>query len=213
MEGLNKILSRLPILPLIALYCGWLAYSYHDWLNAPESDLGLKKISVQNAKRELEVTKKKLAQGEEFFKNLDAIRTRIRQLTAQLDSTKTVLSADIDIANFVRMVTLEAKKLGITIKSISPGIDVKREYYIEVPFNVSLKGAYIQILVFFDRIARFQQVVKVGDFDLHPSGNAFTKYVELQGTTRIVAYKYLGTHVDTVLDKAEMKGGERGDGK
>lgn len=213
MEALNRLLAKFPIIPLIVLVCGWLGYSHNEWMTSPDSDLGLKRGSVDSAKKELEVAQKKLATGEEFFKNLDAIRSRIRQLTAQLDSTKTVLSADVDIANFVRMITLEAKKLGITIKSITPGTDVKKDYYTEVPFNVQLKGAYVQILVFFDRIARFQQVVKIGDFELKPSGNTFTKYVELQGSVKVVAYKYLGTSADEVIHKAEMKGNERGDGK
>lgn len=213
MEALNKALGKLPIMPVIVLYCGWLGYSYYSWLNSPDSELGMRKTGIESSRRQVELVKKKLATGEEFFKNLDAVRARIRQLTAQLDNSKTTLSADIDIANFVRMLTLEAKKLGITIKSITPQGEVKKEYYTEVPFNVTLKGAYVQVLVFFDRIARLQQVIKVGDFDLKPTGNAYTKYVELSGTAKIISYKYLGTHADEIINKAEMKGGEGMEGK
>lgn len=213
MEGLNRALAKFPIVPLIILYIGWISYSYYDWLNSSESELGMKKQSIEVAKGELTAAKTKLETGEEFFKNLDAIRVRIRQLTGQLDDTKAILSTDIDVANFVRMITLEAKKLGISIKSIAPLSEVKKEYYTEVPFNVSLQGAYLQVLVFYDRIARLQQVIRVSDFNLSPTGNTYTKYVELAGTVRINAYKYLGTHADEVIHKAEMKGNERGDAK
>src|SRR5690349_17495719 len=110
MQGLNKILAKFPIIPLVAIYCGWLAYSYHDWMTSADSELGMKRAAITQTRHDLEMAKKKLATGEEFFKNLDSIRTRIRQLTTQLDATKTTLSADIDIANFVRMLTLESKK-------------------------------------------------------------------------------------------------------
>jgi Tfp pilus assembly protein PilO len=213
MDALNKTLSRLPIIPLAVLYIGWLVFSYYSWLNAPDSELGLKRGAITSSRSELENTKKKLAEGEEFFKNLDAIRVRIRQLTTQLDSSKAVLSADIDIANFVRMVTLESKKLGITIKSITPLAEQKQDFYTEVPFNVSLTGAYVQVLVFFDRIAKLQQVIRVSDFDLKPTGNTYTKYVELGGSVKLNAYKYLGTHADEIIHKAEMKGLERGEGR
>jgi Tfp pilus assembly protein PilO len=213
MEIINKALARLPIIPLAIFYIGWMGYSYYDWLNSPESELGQRRAAIVTARAEVESSRKKLATGEEFFKNLDAIRVRVRQLTTQLDGTKTSLSTDVVVANFVRMITLEAKKLGITIKSISPQPEQKREYYTEVPFNVALTGAYVQVLVFFDRVARMQQVIRVGDFDLHPTGGTYTKYVELAGTVKINAYKYLGTHADEIIHKAEMKGGERGETK
>lgn len=208
-ENLQKTLARLPIVLFAMLYCGWLTYDYYDWLNSPESELGMKKSSVESAKVELEQMKKKLATGEEFFKNLDAIRARIHTLTAQLDATKSVLSADIDIANFVRMVTLEAKKLGITIKGIKPEQDSKKEYYIEVPFTVGLKGAYVQLLVFFDRVAKFQQVIRISDFQMRPISGNTKKYVELDGAVKLVSYKYLGSAADDVVKKDTMKGKER----
>jgi Tfp pilus assembly protein PilO len=204
MGELNKTLSRLPIVLLAALYCGYLAYDYYDWLNSPQSELGKKKAAVVAAKTELDAAKKKLASGQEFFRNLDALRSRIRSLTSQLEGSKATLSADIDIANFLRMITLEAKKLGLSIKGVKPDREIKQEYYLEVPFTVAFKGAYVQALVFFDRISKFQQVIRVSDFDLKPTGNVFTKYVELDGSVKLIAYKYLGTAVDDVKDKKEM---------
>lgn len=209
MEQLQKLFARLPILPVAIMYCGWLAYDYHDWMTSPTSDLGAKKGQVASLKQDLEQSKKKLSTGEEFFKNLDSIRDRIRSLTAQLDATKASLSADIDIANFVRIITLEVKKLGLQIKAIKPEEEKKSEYYIEVPFEVSFKGAYVQLLVFFDRVAKFQQVIRIGDFNLRPSGNNMTKYVELSGSVKLIAYKYLGSAADEVLNKDSMKGKER----
>jgi Tfp pilus assembly protein PilO len=207
-DGLNKTLSRLPIIPLAVLYCGYLGYSYYDWMNSADSELGQKKASLVSSRKELDAQKAKLKTGEEFYKNLDALRSRIRTLTAELDGSKATLSGDIDIANFVRMITLEAKKLGMSIKGIKPEADAKREYYVEVPFSVNFRGAYVQTLVFFDRIAKFQQVIRIGDFSLRPTGNVFTKYVELEGQVKLIAYKYLGTTADDISGKAEMQGNE-----
>lgn len=209
MENLLKLLARLPIIPLAALYCGWLVYDHYDWLNSPQSELGQKHTQLEGAKTELEATKKKLASGEEFLKNLDAIRERIRTLTAQLESTKASLSAELDIAGFVRLITLEVKKLGFQIKAIKPETEKKDEYYTEVPFSVTFKGAYVQMLVFFDRVSKFQQLIRIGDFALHPTGNNLTKYVELEATVKLVAYKYLGTAADDVIHKDSMKNKER----
>lgn len=153
MEKINEVLKKIPIIPIFLLYCGWVAYDYYDWMNSPQSPLGLKRAALVTKKKEVEDTKKKALAGEEFYRNLDLLRSRIRELTAQLENTKTVLSADVDIANFVSMITHEAKKLRITLKEIKPEASRKKEFYEEVPFTVNLRGAYVQMLILFDRIS------------------------------------------------------------
>ncbi len=204
MELVNKLLNRVPILLITTLYCGWLGYEYYDWINSANSELGQKKTALKTSQQNLDKAKKKLETAEEFYKNLDVLRSRIRQLTTQLESTKAVLNAEIDIANFVRMISLEAKKLGLVIKGIRPESEQRKEFYIEVPFTVALKGAYVQVLVFFDRISKLQQIIHVSDFSMRPTGNTQTKYVELDGSTRVVAYKYLGTQADEVAKKESL---------
>jgi type IV pilus assembly protein PilO len=152
----------------------------------------------------LVAAQKKLTEAEDFFKNFEALKARIRQLATELEESKAILSTQIDLANFVRMLSLEAKKIGLTLKGIRPEQEKKREYYVEVPFSVSLKGAYVQALVFFDRIAKLHQVIHVTDFSIKPSGNVFTKYVELDGSVRLAAFKYLGSEADAIGSKPEL---------
>ena len=204
MGGLNRLLSRIPFLTIAVLYCGWLAYGYYDWLNSPTSELATKKTQLTQSKQLNEKVKAKLKEADEFYKGYDIQRARVRQLYTQLESAKGMLNADIDVANFLRMISLEAKKLGIVIKKMKPDAETKKEFYTEVPFSVDLTGAFVQMLVLFDRIARFQQIVRVDTFGMKPSGSNVTKYVELAGSVRLLTYKYQGTDADEVLKKQEM---------
>ncbi len=210
MKQFTDLLSRIPFIFLAMLACGYFAYDYYDFINSNDSLLGAKKSQLAASKVSLEASRKKLATAEEFFKNLDAIRTRIRSLSQQLDNSKASLSGDIDLANFIRMVTLEAKKVGLTIKGIKPEAEVKKEYYVEVPFNLQIKGAYVQVLVFFDRIIRLQQLVRISGFSLKPVGNTYAKFVDLEGEGNLHTYKYLGSGADDVTKQDWMKGNEEG---
>ena len=204
MGGINRLLSRIPLLTIAVLYCGWQAYGYYEWLNSPTSELGAKRTQLVQSKQTNDKLKAKLKEADEFYKGYDIQRARVRQLYTQLESAKGMLNADIDVANFLRMLSLEAKKLGIVIKRMKPDAEVKREFYTEVPFSVELNGAFVQMLVFFDRIARFQQIVRVDTFGMKPSNSNVTKYVELSGNARLLTYKYQGTDADEVLKKQEM---------
>lgn len=191
MNALNEMLAKLPI-PLLLilglLYQGWETY---DWFISPKKPLALKRNQITTLNQSKEKAKKDLAEAEAFYKNLDILRGNIIQLNTQLDQAKGMLSSEIDTSQFIKMITLEAKKLGVNIIRMTPEQEVKKDLFSEVPFKLDISGAYLQLLVFFDRIARFQQVIKVNTFSFKPNGELLTKYTELNGSIEILAYKYL----------------------
>ena len=202
MDQLKNLLTKLPVIPMLLMYCGWLAYDHYTWITSPSSELAVKKNGLITGNQAIETLKKKLIAGEQFYKNLEIIRARILQLNSELDSSKAILSADIDLANFVSMVSLEAKKLGLVIKGIRPEKEEKKDYYVEFPYTLSIRGAYVQILVFLDRIAKFQRVIGISSFSMKPLAiNNLSKYVALDGVAKLVAYKYVGSAAVEVPEK------------
>ena len=51
---------------------------------------------------------------------------------------------------------------------------------------------------------------QVTGFDFRPVGNAYAKYVELEGSGRLVTFKYLGSAADEVVSQEWMKNNEEG---
>ncbi len=196
MGGLNETLSKIPIAPLLILGAVLIGYNFYQWKTSPTSPLNVKEKERVVALQAKDKAKKELQEAETFYKNLDTMKNDILQLSSQLEQAKGMLTSEFDVAQFIKLLTLEAKKLGIVIKKITPGADIKKELFSEVPFKLEVVGAYIQLLVFFDRIARFQQVMKVDTFTFKPTGTVSTKYIELDGTVNILAYKYLSSSSD-----------------
>ncbi len=201
MRGLNQLFQRIPIALIAVGFLAYLAGSYYIWTTSDTSELALRKQALVNSQQNLTQLQAELAKAEAFLQSLDTIRARIRALAQQLEETKDSLSSEVDIGNFVKILNLESNKVKLRLKGIKPEVERKRDYYVEVPFVINLKGAYIQILVFLDRISRFQQIVNISDFQLKPSGNNLTNYVELDGSVRLVTYKYLGSSADQIGKK------------
>ena len=201
MGALNSLLNRLPIMLGAILYALFLGYQTWDWLNSDASELGQKKAEAKAIVKALESTKVKIKDAEEFYKNLDLIKAEIRQLSSQLENSKNSLTGELDVGDFISIVTHEAKKLGLVVKSIAPEPVTQKEFYLEVPFRISLSGAYVQMLVFFDRISTLTQIVRVSDVDMKTAGNNSVKYVPLTGSAKLVAYRYIGTKADDVSNR------------
>lgn len=201
MGSLNAILNRIPIITLTLIALGYMGYQTYEWFNSSTSELGSKIQESQVLIKTLETTKVKVKLAEEFSRSLETLKSEIKQLSAQLENSKNILSAEFDVGDFVSIVTHEAKKLGIIVKGIAPEAGVQKEFYVEVPFRLLISGAYVQMLVFFDRISKLTQIVKVADFDLKSVGNIKVKYVPIAGSVKLVAYRYFGAKEEDIKSK------------
>lgn len=207
MSAINELFNRIPIVPLAILAILYQGWGFYQWKTSPTMPYQVKLKQLTTTKETKEKAKKELADAEAFYKNLDIMKSELVQLSSQLEQAKGMLTSEIDVAQFINILTLEAKKIGVIIKKITPGPENKKELFAEVPFKLEVVGAYVQLLVFFDRIARFQQVMKVDSFDFRPTGAMTTKYIELEGKIEILAYKYLSV-ADESSNVAPKAGGK-----
>ncbi len=197
-ESLKAALEKIPITALLLAYGVYLGWDYYDFMEGSSSPLVMKKSELQAAQTETEAQKKKAQAAQEFFKTLDQKRNELRALSIQLDELKGTLSSDVDVPAFMKMVITEAKKVGITVLGIRPQAPTKKDYYEEQPFEMGFRGVYVQLLVFLERLAQVQSIVRVENFDMKPISAPQAKYIELEGKVQIKAFKYLGTQADEI---------------
>ena len=203
MEQLNDLLRKIPIVPIAILYCLYLGYGYYDWKNAPTSEYFRKKNELKTTKDTLQTQKNKLKEAQEFIAKLETQKANIAQLTSQLESAKVLFGQEIDVASYIRTISTEAKKINVSIKNIKPEAEVAKEFYVEVPFTIGIRGAFVQFLVLFDRLSRMQQISRISSFNFKPSNSAATKFTEIEGDLKLVTYKYKGSEADKIKTKAD----------
>ncbi len=191
-EKIKEIFDRIPFIPLIFLVLGFKAYDLYDFLNTPESELLTKKSQAEELTSELEKMEVRLKEVEKFKATIDKKREALRAAAQELESTRTSLGAEIDVASFIRMVTTEAKKLGMNVGSITPKGVQSKELFNEQSFDIQLKGIYIQTLVFLQRLSKLQNIVRIQNFSLSPvsGGRNSGRYADLSGKIEISAYSY-----------------------
>lgn len=191
-------LNRLPLGLLMAAWAGWLAFDYYSYTNDAESPLVQKIAQIEVMKKESVALQKKVKEMQEFSKKLEQKRAELRDLAQQLDAMKSGISEEIDVAQFLKATTSEAKKVGLKVVSLKPASPVSQEFYQEQPFDFQFKGVYVQLLVFLDRLSALQQIVRVENFDVKNITPSSSSIVELDGTIQIKTFKYLASKADEV---------------
>lgn len=208
---LARILKFVPV-ELITVFMA--LYLYLDWQEfneSPDGPVMKAKASIELATKEDAVLVKKLKEAQEFWRTLEARKVELRELSRQLQEMRASISAEVDVPAFMSLTVTEAKRVGLSVLAIKPESQIKHEFYVEVPFAFQFRGVYVQLLVFLQRLANTQNIIRVDSFDLRPVSDSGSKYVELAGTIQIKTFKYLGTKADQLqLTDTGQKGGTGG---
>lgn len=188
------------IFALLLVYLGWDHYSF---LSDESSELGQKVSQITQKNAAILVSEKKLADAKDFYRNLERKRAELRALSNELSTMKSTLTEAPDPPGFMKLVLKEAKRVGLTVTSLSPLPSQTKQYYIEQPFDLAFQGVYVQLIAFLDRLAQAERIVRIDDFTVKPRNAASrgSRFVDLEGTIKVRSYVYLGTQEDEVASQ------------
>lgn len=197
-DVLKNLLNRIPWTLGLIGFLSWLGLSYYQFRNSPESPLMLKRAEIDQAVVQIDQLKVKLREAQEFQRTLDVKREELRKLAMELAGMRASLSEDFDVPELIRIVTREAKVVGLRVSSFAPVNEAQQEFYTEKIFKLEFSGVYAQLYVFLQRIASLQKILRVDGLEMTPRGPQNQKYVEIGGSLYVLAYRYSGTKADEI---------------
>jgi Tfp pilus assembly protein PilO len=183
-------------------YLGWDMYSFYNDVLSPYVQAQDEIIRIQS---EIETKSKKLQDAKTFYETLEKKRQELRAMVEQLSSMKATIPEVFDQSEFVRLLSAEAKKIGINLTRIDEMPETKKEYYVEKPFTLSFKAVYVQMIAFMERLNQLEKIIRVDEYQARPrtADSSKQKYVDIDGTMRIKGFYYLGTAEDDIWKKRE----------
>jgi type IV pilus assembly protein PilO len=99
-------------------------------------------------------------------KDLGRLNAQLKQLQDQLDLQKKIVPADKDADEFLKLLHDNASVAGIEIRRYTAMPTSNKEFYTEVPFQIDIDGPYYSVLNFFDRLAKAERIVNVGNLQM-----------------------------------------------
>lgn len=202
-EQLKQLVQKIPFGLMILGVIAMLGWDYYSFMNHADSELGQAKSQLEAARAQTQKLKKKVAEAREFYGTLQTKREVLRALASELNSMKVTLTEQVDSAEFLKTLVTEAQKVGLTVMGVKPEGEVPHELYMEKQFRLKVKGLYVQLVVFLERIAKVKKITRIDEYAIQ-AGNAGTqKYVELTGDFLVSVYYYTGSQADQIADSLE----------
>ncbi len=141
-----------------------------------------KQISLRNEFRD----KYHKAANRDIYKNqMEEMKNTLRGLLRQLPT-------DGNVPSLMEDISLQATTAGLEFNLIKPGIEVSKEFYTELPIDMTIVGSYHGFGKFISGIAKLPRIVTLHDFDIvvNPPKNNDNKRQEQALTMKIAAKTY-----------------------
>ncbi len=156
-----KIVSYILIVALLAVG-GWFYY-VED-----------KKIQLQREiKKETELRQTYKTKAFEVA-NLAALKKQMADVEERFAAILLQLPTEKEVPGLLEDITNLGTSVGLDIGSIALASERKEKFYIELPINIVVQGAYHQFGQFVSGIAALSRIVTLHDYTIKPSGESLS---------------------------------------
>ncbi len=151
LEGIPSLYRWLASPVLVVL----LAVLYWYFLYQPYSEeMAALQERITSKRQTVEKNQKIAAQLETF-------RTQVSELEARLHALLRELPESREIPGMIRQISDLGVRTGLQISLIKPMLELRKEFYAEIPIQVRVKGQYHAVGRFFDDLAHLERVISV----------------------------------------------------
>ncbi|MCC6849712.1 MAG: type 4a pilus biogenesis protein PilO [Deltaproteobacteria bacterium] len=95
--------------------------------------------------------------------NMGELQETVRELGAQLKQAEAQLPDSKEIPDLLSSVSSAGRDAGLEVISFRQRQEELKDFYAEVPVDVTVRGNYHEVATFFDRVGKLDRIVNVSD--------------------------------------------------
>ncbi len=129
----------------------------------------------------------------EFSKMVVLVRDRgqfmeeVENLDREFKYAITVLPDKKEIPSLLKKLSEEAEKFGLEVYYFEPQGESVQGFIAKVPVSIKLKGAFHEVLSFFDSVNKFARIVNISDISMKAIAESSQKAEQRQGRVKKAA--------------------------
>jgi len=120
----------------------------------------LTELRTQQVKLQAEVEEKT-----RIANNLPKIQKEYAELNLELEKALTELPNSKEIPSLLTSITTTGKNAGLDFLVFRPKPEVKKDFYAEVPVDITVAGSYYSVANFFASVASLPRIVNIANVD------------------------------------------------
>jgi type IV pilus assembly protein PilO len=123
--------------------------------------------------------------------NLDIYKQQMAEMEETFGALVRQLPSDTEVPGLLEDITNTAVGNGLELQQIQLQPEIQRDFYVELPINISVTGEYHELGSFVSSVAGLPRIVTLHDFEITPakSGGAGPDQLSMQVVAKTYRYK------------------------
>ncbi|MDX1694874.1 MAG: type 4a pilus biogenesis protein PilO [Ketobacteraceae bacterium] len=142
---------------LAAVLCGWLVY----YMMLSDSLVKLEKEQSKESGLMQDYEKKAFQAA-----NLDRYKRQMEEMETSFGALLRQLPSDTEVPGLLEDISHTGLAAGLEFKTISLGNESKKEFYIELPISITVRGGYHSLGAFVSGVSALPRIVTLHDFQI-----------------------------------------------
>jgi type IV pilus assembly protein PilO len=145
---------------------------------------------IKALEQQLEKAQQELAVAKKNASELNDWRNKMKQKEAQYKKSMRALPEKEEIPSLLAGISQAGRDAGLDFLLFQPKPENVKDFYAEIPVDISVSGSYHQVAVFFDKVSNLPRIVNIRDIKMVPQSNKESNGT-LATTCQAVTYKFV----------------------
>ena len=141
-------------------------------------------LTMQIASARADLTKAKKA-----AKELPKYQAEVEKTQKEFEEVAVVLPKTKEIPDLLRNISDLGKGAGLDFLSFKPGGEIPKDFYAEIPVDISIKGPYHNMGFFLDQVSKLNRIVAVNNIKMGSPKKDGSEML-LNSNCRLVTYRF-----------------------
>lgn len=107
-----------------------------------------------------------IAKVKKAVSDLPKYKRELEEVKKEFEATSVLLPKSQEIPNLLRNISDLGKNAGLDFLTFTPGQEVPKDFYAEIPIDITIKGPYHNLGVFLDKVSKLDRIVTVNNITI-----------------------------------------------
>jgi len=178
----NKLLGILSILLL------FIVLFYFLFFQSNQEQIAKLTVQVNATNEELKKVRKAARDLPVYQKELEEVRNKF-------EATSVLLPKSQEIPNLLRNISDLGRNAGLDFLSFTPGQEIPRDFYAEIPVDIKIKGPYHNLGLFLDKVSKLERIVTVNNIKTDKVDQEKNEIL-LDSSCRLLTYRFTNVKLE-----------------
>ncbi|MGM0428376.1 MAG: type 4a pilus biogenesis protein PilO [Thermodesulfobacteriota bacterium] len=136
-----------------------------------------KSEEIHRVRRTVEDLDRKLTLAKVRAQRIDELREEFAQTDQALKQAMKLLPDKREIPSLLKSITQVGIDANLDFILFMPGEEKPRDFYMEIPVAIEVKGGFREVALFFDRVRRMERIVNIQNISMKPEKELSTELV------------------------------------